>query len=165
MGKVMNQAQIHLALNHFPIAGAFFALAFLVWGLLSKKHEIKLVAVSLLIVSAVAALPVYFSGEGAEEVVEHKPLVTEDVIKPHEEAAEAALIVYEISALLAIAWIAMKKKNMSAEKGVYYSLIGLMAITSILIANTAHLGGQIRHDELRKGQPLIADPATHNDKD
>ena len=145
----MNQAQVHLALNHFPIAGAFLSLFFLIWGLLSKKDDIKLAATSLVIISAVVAIPLFFTGEGAEKVVEHKPLVTEEVIKPHEEAAEAAMVVLEISAALAIAWIVMKKKNIGPEKAVYTSLIALVAITSILMARTAHYGGQIRHDEIR----------------
>ncbi len=145
----MNQAQIHLALNHFPIGGSILALIFLVWGLLRKKDDIKFAAVALIIICGAAALPVYFTGEGAEDVVEHKPLVTEDVIKPHEEAAEAALIVFEISALMAIAWIVANKKKSKHDKSIYYALIALMTVTSGLMANTAHLGGQIRHDELR----------------
>jgi uncharacterized membrane protein len=146
----MNQAQIHLALNHFPVVGSVLALVFLIWGLLRKKDDIKLAAVSLVLISAIFALPAYFTGEGAEKVVEHKPLVTEEVIHPHEEAAEAALIVLEISALLAIAWIITKQKNTGHDKLIYMSLIGFLAITSAMMANTAHLGGEIRHDEIRK---------------
>jgi uncharacterized membrane protein len=145
----MNQAQIHLALNHFPIGGSILALLFLVWGLLRKKDDIKFAAVSLVIICAVAALPVYFTGEGAEKIVEHKPLVTEEVIHPHEEAAEAALIVFEISALLAIGWIVSKKKNTGHDQIIYYALIGFLTVTSALMAKTAHYGGQIRHDEIR----------------
>lgn len=147
----MNQAQIHLALNHFPIAGAYLSLAFLVWGLFRKKDDIKFAAISLIIISGIAVLPMYFTGEGAEKVVEHKPLVTEEVIHPHEEAAEAAVIAYSIAALLAISWVVMKRKNAGPDTVVYKTLIGLMAITSVLIARTAHLGGQIRHDEIRTG--------------
>jgi uncharacterized membrane protein len=146
----MNQAQIHLALNHFPIAGAFFALLFVIWGLVRNKDDIKFAAVSLAIVAGLAALPVYFTGEGAEKIVEHKPLVTEEVIHPHEEAAEAALIVFEISVLLAIAWIVSKKKNTGHDKIIYFALLGFLTVTSLLMAKTAHLGGQIRHDEIRK---------------
>jgi uncharacterized membrane protein len=150
----MNQAQIHLALNHFPIAGAYLSFAFLVWGLLRKKDDIKFAAISLIIISGIAVLPMYFTGEGAEKVVEHKPLVTEEVIHPHEEAAEAAVVVYSVAALLAISWIIMKRKNKGPDAIVYKSLIGLMAITSVLIGRTAHLGGQIRHDEIRSGAVL-----------
>ena len=151
----MNQAQIHLALNHFPIAGAFLAIIFLIWGLIGKKDDIKLMAAALILISSVAVLPVYFSGEGAEEIVEHKPFVTKELIHPHEEAAETALVVYALSALLTVAWIVMKKKNIGPEKAVYFSLIGMMAITSVLMAKTAHLGGQIRHDELRPVPPQV----------
>lgn len=165
----MNPAQIHLALDHFPIAGGFLALFFLVWGLISKKDDIKLAASALIIISAVAAIPLFFSGEGAEEIVEHKPLVTKALIHEHEEAAEAAMGFLQLTAVLAVAWVVMKKKNIGPEKAVYASLIGLIAITSILMARAAHFGGQIRHEEIRNNAVLIAEPvdnsaATH-DKD
>lgn len=149
----MNPAQIHLALNHFPIAGGFIALLLLVWGLWSKKDDIKCVATIFVVFSALTALPVFFSGEGAEEIVEHKPLVTEEVIKPHEEAAEAATVLWQISAVLAIAWLVLQKKKAGPEKAVYFSVILFVAITSLMMAKSAHLGGMIRHDELREVTP------------
>lgn len=48
----MNGAQIHLALNHFPIAGTFLALIILLWGFFSKKEQIKTVGIALIIISA-----------------------------------------------------------------------------------------------------------------
>ena len=146
----MNGAQIHLAFNHFPIAGTFLALMVLVWGLIAKKDQIKMVGVALMIVTALTAIIVMQTGDGAEEIVEHKPLVTEHYIHEHEEAAEKALIAIQITAVLGIAWLVMLRM----KKNQLDKVFGLMILTNLvsagLIADAAHKGGQIRHDEIRK---------------
>jgi uncharacterized membrane protein len=145
----MNAAQIHLALNHFPVAATMLAFGILLWGFFTKKDQIKVVGIALAIISALSTVIVFQTGEGAEEIVEHKPLVTEHFIHQHEEAAEAAMIAIELSAVLGIAWLVMFSfKKDHREKIFALMLIGSLA-SSVLIANAAHKGGQIRHDEIR----------------
>src|SRR5262245_54149910 len=87
----MNGAQLHLLVNHLPVVGAAFAAALLAAGLLLRKDELAKAGVWALVIAALAALPAYFSGEGAEEAVEHLPGVLESLIHDHEEAGEKAL--------------------------------------------------------------------------
>jgi len=145
----MNAAQVHLAFNHFPVAGPILAFGVLLWGFFSKKDQIKMVGMALLIVSALGAVVVAQSGDGAEEIVEHKALVTKDLIHNHEEAADRAAVAIELTAALALAWLVMSglKKN-HLEK--IYALVLIANLVSIaLVSNAAHKGGQIRHDEIR----------------
>jgi glucan phosphoethanolaminetransferase (alkaline phosphatase superfamily) len=93
---------------------------------------------------------VFFTGEGAEEAVEHAPGVSEGVIERHEEAARLALISigvgggFALAALLSLKWLLVAR--------VLKPLVLVLTITSGgLMAQTAHLGGQIRHTEIRNG--------------
>lgn len=146
----MNEAQIHLALNHFPIAGSILAFFVLLWGFFVKKEQIKIVGIALLIVSALSAFIVMESGEGAEEIVEDKPLVTKSLIHEHEEAAEAGMVAIQITAVLGIAWLVMNRMKKNHLEKIFALILLSNLISSGLIANAAHKGGLIRHDELRK---------------
>ena len=145
----MTPAQIHLALNHFPIAGMIISFMILLWGLFSKIDHIKTVGITIMLLSSVLGFVVAQTGDGAEEIVEHKPLVTEQYIHEHEQAADIAMVVFDISAFLGVVWFILRwRKNNQAEK-VFYLIIVSVFSSSILIADAAHKGGQIRHDEIR----------------
>ncbi len=145
----MTGAQIHLALNHFPIAGTILALLVLVWGLFSKKDQIKTVGIGLLLVSSITAFIVANSGDSAEEIVEHKPLVTKELIHEHEEAADRAMIAIQLTAVLGIAWLIANKLQKGYQSKIFAAMILTNVISAGMIADAAHKGGQIRHDEIR----------------
>jgi uncharacterized membrane protein len=147
----MNAAQIHLALNHFPIAGTMLALVILVWGFFAKKDQIKIVGITVIIISALAGIIVAQSGDGAEEIVEHKPLVTKALIHEHEEAADTAIVAIEITAVLGIAWLVMYRLKKNHLEKIFALMLVTNLVSAVLIADAAHKGGQIRHDEIRKG--------------
>jgi uncharacterized membrane protein len=145
----MTGAQIHLALNHFPIAGTILALLVLVWGLITKKDQIKTVGIGLILVSSLTAFIVANSGDGAEEIVEHKPLVTKELIHEHEEAADRAMIAIQLTAVLGIAWLISNKLQKGYQSKIFAAMILTNVISAGMIADAAHKGGQIRHDEIR----------------
>ena len=88
----MNPAHLHLILNHVPVVGTLFGLALLGWGLLRKSEELTKTSLGILIIIALLAIPVYLTGEPAEEIVEHLPGVNEASIEQHEEAALVAFV-------------------------------------------------------------------------
>ncbi|MGZ3789995.1 MAG: DUF2231 domain-containing protein [Bacteriovorax sp.] len=147
----MNAAQIHLAFNHFPIAGTMLALAILLWGFFAKKDQIKMVGISILIVSALTAFIVMESGEDSEKIVEHKPLVSKNLIHEHEEAAEASMIAIQVTAVLGIAWLVMNRLKKEHQEKIFALMLVANLASAGLVANAAHKGGQIRHDEIRSG--------------
>ena len=63
----MNDAHLHMVVNHFPIIGTIFGLGILIVGLLLNNKAIKNVAYSLFIVAALFAFFCMNTGEGAEE--------------------------------------------------------------------------------------------------
>lgn len=145
----MNAIQIHLALNHFPIAGLFFAFFVLLAGLWLNQTQTKTVGASLLIAAAITGIIVFKSGEEAEEKIEHQAFASKSIIHEHEESAEAAMVGINLSAVLSVIWIILKLKNKSSEKSVFYSLLLINLVAIILVFKAAHSGGLIRHEELR----------------
>ena len=149
---MFNGAQIHLAINHMPVVGMVLAFLVLVTGLLIKNSTVRRTGLMLLVFVAITSVPAYLSGEPAEEMVEDKPGVTEVLIHEHEEAAELAFVLCMITggaALLSLVLGRMKRENLEM-KAAYLSAL-LSGVTFITLANVAHLGGLIRHDELRAG--------------
>lgn len=145
----MNAAQVHLMLNHFPIAGSFLVVFLLLVAFIFKMRELILSGMIIAIIAGVCMIAMDLSGEGAEDLVKNKPGVTRELIHEHEEAAEAALVVMELSAVLAIGWFVAKNKKPNWASKLEIGVLVFSIVSAGLIANTAHLGGMIRHEEIR----------------
>jgi uncharacterized membrane protein len=114
------------------------------------------VALAILIIASVVTLPVFLLGEPAEEIVEHLPGISEDIIEEHEEAAELALWVSLSSGVLGIAtWIAISA-GARLERALLALTFIVASVSSALLGYTAHQGGKIRHPEAfeRENAPL-----------
>lgn len=147
----MNTTHIHLLLNHFPIIGTLIGSLLLFWGILRKEHNIKLLAAVLLFSMALVAIPVFLTGEPAEESVEKIPGVSEQMIHLHEEAAEIAIWIMGLTGLSAlISLLFAYKKHRFANSFFVFTFI-LSAICFASMARTGYYGGQIRHSEINSG--------------
>jgi uncharacterized membrane protein len=144
----MSSTHFHLLLNHFPIIGTLIGSCLLLWGILSKQDYIKSIAAVILTVMAIIAIPVFLTGEPAEESVEKLLGVSESTIKLHEEAAEKALWLLGITGLASIAAIffAWQKKQFTNVS--FLIVFALSVVSFASMARTGYLGGQIRHTEI-----------------
>lgn len=146
----MNTAHWHLALNHVPLIGTIIGTFILTAGIVLKKNEsIKRTGLSVLILSALFAIPVYLTGEGAEELVEKMPGVTDGIIEKHESSGKVFMIFLEILGILSlITFIAdWTKKRISS---LLYAIVFFIALgLSILGKQVGSSGGEIRHTEIR----------------
>ena len=159
----MNQAQIHLALNHAPLFLALIGGIILLVGMIRKNQSVITISLFLLVGAAIAVLPVYFTGEGTEELVEHLPGVQEGMIEEHEEAAGLTLILI-ITGVAALASLIFSKKKSLARPLLWLSLILSLASCGSMI-RTAHLGGLIRHSEIGSGVQSDAEKEDKEDDD
>jgi hypothetical protein len=146
---MMSSVQIHLMLNHVPVLASVIAVAILSWGLLRKNEEVIRVSFYLLIGSALVALPVYFSGEGAEEAVEHLPAVLESLIETHENWAKIAMIMGQVLGVGALVGVIISFRKQQTPRWLAGAVLVLGLIESGVAFQTAHLGGLIRHSEIR----------------
>jgi hypothetical protein len=161
----LTSAQIHLAVNHLPVLGALLGTAVLAFAAATRHAGSRNLGFGVLVFAALFALPAYFSGEGAEEIVEDRPGVSETLIERHEEAAEQALAVTIAAGILgAAALLAVRTRHDRAVKGLFTAALLLSLASTAMMAQVAHLGGQIRHDEIRP-QVASRDPRTSNSRE
>lgn len=146
----MNDAHVHLIVNHFPITGLIFGFGILIAGLVLKNNSIKNTAFALFIVSALFAVFSMATGEGAEELVEDLPNIGHHIIHEHEEIAEKlALLLYALG-LLSIYGFYLNIKNHSRGQLVSVIILFISAIGIVLALKTGTSGGEIRHIEIRE---------------
>lgn len=146
----MNAAQIHLALNHVPLFLSLIGGGILLLGMIRKNESFKNLSLYFLIAAALFTIPVFLTGEGTEELVEHLPGVNENAIEEHEEMAKISLIIIGIMGGLAL--IGLFIKNKASMIRILFSGLVLLSLGSfITMAQTAHLGGLIRHSEIQSG--------------
>jgi uncharacterized membrane protein len=144
----MNAVQIHLMLNHLPVIGLVFVAVALGAGALTRKDTLVRFALFLMMGLALAVVPVFLSGEPAEEGVEHLAGVTERAIEPHEDMARVATIALVGLGLFALIGLLRTRGRPVGRELTAAALLLSFAVAGLL-AWTAHLGGQIRHPELR----------------
>lgn len=145
----MNASQIHLALTHLPVILSLTGLVMLAISFMKTNLSLRRTALYILLVAGLAALPVYFSGEGAEEAVEHLPGVSETLIEEHEDIAKISLFAIIIAALLSVVTL-LRFLSTPFAKNMAIVVLLVSAIAGGLLVQTAHLGGQIRHSEIRQ---------------
>jgi hypothetical protein len=109
------------------------------------------------------------TGEPAEEVVEDLPGVTESLIHDHEEAAEASLVLMALAGVVGAAGLFMGRTGReNAEGKIQVAALAITLLAAGALGRTAHLGGLIRHSELRDGgatSPASAEGAARTDED
>jgi len=156
----MNPVQLHLALTHVPVILSIAGFGLLAFALIKKESLLVNTAYWILIIAAVAALPVYLTGEGTAETLEKLPGISEKNIESHEEAAESALIAIELVGVLSILGLLFKGR---VRLGKILRLLTLLFafVAAAVLADAAHLGGQIRHSEIRKDAQPVTGGATN----
>ena len=151
----MNDAHLHMIVNHFPIIGTIFGLGVLIAGIALKNKTIKNTAYSLFVIAAIFAAVSMGTGDGAEEMVEDIPNIGRKIIHNHEEMAEKLAIVLYLLGVISLIGVYTNIKNHS--KAGLVSLIALIiSLGSVFLAKeTGTSGGEIRHTEIRPNTTLI----------
>lgn len=167
----MDAVYFHLALNHFPVIASIFGLIILGYGALRRCDPLTNTGLVIMIVTGLVAIPVYLTGEPAEEVVEGLPGVIESLIESHEDFAKFALasaIVSGTVALVALLYSWARSESKAGRSLVWAALV-LAAVTVGTMGWTAKLGGVIRHTEIRaastQSSPAAAETKRKNDDD
>jgi len=145
----MNDAHLHMLVNHFPIIGTIFGLGILIAGIFTKNNTIKNVSYSVFIIAALFTLASMSTGEGAEELVEDMPGVGHHIIHEHEEIAEKfALVAYALG-VVSIIGLYTNIKNHSKAKLLSFLTLIIAVVAVILAKSVGTSGGEVRHTEIR----------------
>lgn len=145
----MNDAHLHMVVNHFPIVGTIVAIGILIAGLLNKNQSIINTAYVLFIIGAVFGILSMNTGEGAEELVEDMPGIGWKIIHEHEELAEKMALLLDVLGILSLVGFYFQYKNNPKQKLVSYLLLVLSIASLFVIQKVGTSGGEIRHTEIR----------------
>jgi hypothetical protein len=133
-----------------PVIGLVFSTLLLLYGLVRKSTEVARASFMIYVLVALATVAVFFSGQGAEEVVENLPDVSKSLIGIHEDAALVtltAILILGVAALAALLFV--RSKPITQKLAILVLVLSILA--GISAAYTSNLGARIHHQELRPG--------------
>jgi uncharacterized membrane protein len=155
-----------MVVNHFPIIGTIFGLGILIAGILFKNNVIKNVAYILFVVAAIFGAVSMATGEGAEEIAEKLPSVTDQIIHEHEEMAEKLAIVLYALGLVSLIGLYLNFKNHAKASLISYLAVVIAIVGVFLGKQAGTTGGEIRHTEIRANASQGIDaPQSENEKE
>ncbi len=164
----MNAAYVHLLLNHFPIIGSLLGAGVLLWGTFKQSVAVQKTGSAILFLMALVAIPVYLTGEPAEEAVEKLPGISKALIEQHEEAATLALVMMALAGLSAAVNLLVPGRKPGTAKALF-NVTALLALLSFAaMARTGYYGGKIRHTEISgsvTAPATVPAPASQQEKD
>ena len=157
----MNDAHVHMVVNHFPIIGTIFGLGILITGIVMKNNVVKNVAYVLFCISAIFGFASMFTGEGAEEIAENLPSITDQIIHEHEEMAEKlALVLYVLAGISLVGLYLNFKKHAKANLVSYFAFV--IALVAVFLGKqTGTTGGEVRHTEIRANTTVGSNSETN----
>ncbi|HXR80567.1 MAG TPA: hypothetical protein VN763_06600 [Saprospiraceae bacterium] len=157
----MNTAHWHLLLNHLPMVGIVIGTTILAGGYIFKNNPtIKATALGVFVLSALVAIPAYLTGEGAEDIAEKMPGVTEGFIENHEDLGKIFLILAESLGVMAIFTLIMFRLKSKLAPTLFGIVLIAALGTSIFAKQVGTSGGQVRHTEIRNSNAQPLDQAT-----
>ena len=161
----MNEAHLHMLVNHFPIIGTIFGLGILIAGLFLKNNTLKNTAYVLFVVAAIFSLAAMITGEGAEELVEDLPNVGHKIIHEHEEIAEKFAILMYVLGVFSIVGLYFNFKNHSKAKLISFIVLMVAIVAAALSKSVGTTGGEVRHTEIRENNSTTISNTSKNDND
>ncbi|GIV57120.1 MAG: hypothetical protein KatS3mg042_0033 [Rhodothermaceae bacterium] len=156
----MNAAHLHLLVNHLPLFGILFGLPLLAFGWWRGRDGLVRLALVFFVVAGLGATAAYFSGEEAEEIVEHLAGVSHDAIEAHEDAAYYAFLSAIVLGVLSLGGLLAFRQDFPRWAAGVLAVLALGVF--VLMARANNLGGQIRHPEIRD-EPTAASPPPASD--
>lgn len=150
----MNWAQLHLALVHFPVVGAFFSLVIFALALMYRSDLVFRVGCGFTVFCALAAAASYFTGGEAFEAMQDQ--LDTDVVEQHALVARGAFLLYTLGGVGALVALLQELQEEPAAPALRGALLIVNAVVFGVLLWAAHLGGLIRHPELAPPVDSIA---------
>lgn len=147
----MNQAHLHLIVNHVPIVGSLFAAVLLAAGVLKRNLDLTKAGLVAVLAAGLLCLPAQLTGEGAAAIAQNLPRVSRALISNHAEAAELGFWVLEAAAAAALFGLLLLKNGSPKARLLALLTLAAAVLSFGLLARAGNLGGQIRHTEIREG--------------
>jgi uncharacterized membrane protein len=158
----MNDAHLHMVVNHFPIIGTIFGFGILIVGLVLKNKTLMNTSYALFIIAAIFGAISMATGEGAEELVEDIPNIGKQIIHEHEELAEKLAVLLYVLGTLSLIGLYLNFKNNVKAKLLSFLILGISAAGLFLVQKVGTSGGEIRHTEIRENASTLNSGGVEN---
>lgn len=152
---------VHLLLNHVPTVGTAIALGLLILTLVRKHDALRRVSLELFCLIALITLPAYLSGVGTQlRLEEEMPELSVALMQRHHDAAVLASILMLLTG--GFAWLGLWQfRRISRQTNVNLGAVLLLsALTMVMMARAATMGGEIRHPEILLDQSAVMELTT-----
>lgn len=144
----MNATHLHLLITHLPIVASILGALVLFQGIYARSLPTKIAAYNIFVLAAIGAAIAYFTGESAEESVEHMQGIAKNAIDEHEDFAVITFISLLVLGVASLAGIYLSLKKSPLSRSTALGILFISLISFGLAARTGYLGGQIRHTEI-----------------
>ena len=149
VGQAMNWVHLHLALNHIPVLGTLFVGILLATALVKRNKELTRLSLVWFVALTIVSLPIKFTGDFAYTAVVDSEWLSTDRVASHEQAADQATTGMFLLGLVAALGLFRGRGRRSIPRWLIAATAILAMVTFALMARTANLGGQLRHEEIR----------------
>ncbi|HSI82607.1 MAG: hypothetical protein ACAI35_24145 [Candidatus Methylacidiphilales bacterium] len=159
--EIQQPGYLHVIFNHIPIIGTAMGAFALVIAMCFRHRSALITALAVILVSGIAAYPVYKTGEAA-----YKPIrkIADDSgvdwLDEHMDRADRWTWVYYVMAVIAIAAIIVPVKWPGASLPLAATTLIVAISTLAAGAYIAQAGGRVRHSEFRPLDNMINAPPT-----
>ena len=146
----MNAAYIHLFFNHFPVVGIPLVLLLFLISYLKKSQAIFISGCWLLLIVSLTAIPTYWAGAPAEEIVEHLPYFDKEIQETHQAWGQYALMATLFSGFLGLVSLFYDSFKKRLSKSVIVVTVLWLLVNIVILFITAGYGSRILHQEIRE---------------
>ncbi len=150
----LNEAHIHLILNHIPIVGCMFVTTLLIVAIALGSSLMQRVALVFLVLVALSTAATYLTGDGAADIVFHSlPNISGESIKQHEDIARISLVLMFVIGVVTLGGLLLFRKRERLPMAFISTVLILALVACGVFVFVGYLGGLITHPEI---QGLIA---------
>ncbi len=145
---------LHPLVVHFPVALLLVAPLLVLLGLIlepKRGRGLLASALVLMVLGTVAAWVAVGTGEAAGRLAERTPAVNA-ILEHHEELAESVRLVFTtltvvFAAVLFLPGLLRRPLGRAATSSILVVFLAFYAVGALLLANTAHNGGRLVHEQ------------------
>ncbi len=151
---------LHILLNHIPSLGSLAVLGLYVLSFYNKDERLQHGSIMAFLALALLAIPTYISGAASRWNLQGRgdTDVLTGLIFAHQNMAVLAFAAIGVTGCFS--WFALWQLRRwgAVPKWNLMTILGLGALTAIMMIKTGSIGGRISHPEVRSGAEALAAP-------
>lgn len=151
----MTATHLHLLVVHLPVVGCPVALVLMLEAMRRRDDALLRLGWLFLIATATLGVIAYYSGPPAYQLLETELSPVKDRVEDHAVIARAAFVGLVVAAALAVqGWLQFLQEE-TPPRWLRWTIVVLTLLLCYLLAWSAHLGGALRHPEVRDVQGVF----------